>query len=136
MQKFRLAQMSGRPLSPRGAAEHDPMQKLFSSAMLVALLAGLPAIAQQPPAETPVSASATPGLSVDTGIKTLLAAPKAKDVIAKYARTVVEFFVSGQAEGLVPAEIPLTALAKNPMAIDASLNAENMQKISAELAAR
>jgi hypothetical protein len=49
---------------------------------------------------------------------------------------VVEFFVSGQAEGLVSAETPLTALAKNPMAIDAGLNAENMQKISAELSAR
>ena len=111
------------------------MQKLVSSAMLAALLAGPPAVAQ-PPAETPVSASASSALSVETGIKTLLADPRAKDVIAKYAPTVVEFFVSGQADGLVPAETPLTALAKNPMAIDAGLNAENMQKITAELSAR
>ena len=103
--------------------------------LLLLLLAATPALAQ-PPVETVVSAPASSGLSVETGIKTLLADPKAKDVIAKYAPTVVEFFASGQAEGLVPAETPLTALAQNPMAIDAGLNAANMKKISDELANR
>ena len=66
----------------------------------------------------------------------VLADPRAKAIIAKYAPTLVEFFTSGQAEGLVPAETPLTTLAQNPMAIGAGLNPENMKKISDELAAR
>ena len=41
-----------------------------------------------------------------------------------------------QAEGLLPAEIPLATLAQIPMAISAGLNPENMKKISDELAAR
>lgn len=83
-----------------------------------------------------MSVSVTSGLSVDKGLKALLADPRAKDVIAKYAPTVVEFFTSGQAEVLAPAETPLTTLAQNQMVIDAGLNTENMKKISAELAGR
>jgi hypothetical protein len=95
-----------------------------------ALLAVSPAMAQTQP-EAPVA-----GLSVDSGMKTLLADPNAKEVIAKYAPAVVEFFTSGQAEGLMPAETPLAVLAQNPMAIDAGLNAANMKKISAALQPR
>jgi hypothetical protein len=111
------------------------MQRPFTLAFLGILLIAMPAVAQ-PPTGAPMSASATSGLSVDTGMKTLLADPRAKDVIAKYAPSVVEFFTSGEAEGLVPAETPLTTLAQNQMVIDAGLNAENMKKISAELASR
>lgn len=56
-------------------------------------------------------------------------------MINKYARMVVEFFGSGQAEGLAPGETPLAALAQNQIAADAGLTAENMTKIAQELAA-
>ncbi|MEQ1781248.1 MAG: hypothetical protein ABMA14_07805 [Hyphomonadaceae bacterium] len=115
------------------------MQKAAIIALLGSLLAAMPATAQSAAGQsagTQGAVSANPELSVDTGIRTLLADPKAKDVIAKYAPTVVEFFTSGQAEGLVSAETPLTTLAQNPMAIDAGLNPENMKKISDELAGR
>ncbi len=111
------------------------MQTLPVTVLLGLLLVALPAMAQTT-SETPIAVSANAGLSVDSGMKTLLADPKAKEVIAKYAPAVVEFFASGQAKGLVSAETPLTALAQNLMAINAGLNPENMKKISDALQAR
>lgn len=52
---------------------------------------------------------------MDTGVKTLLADSRAKDVIAKQARSVVAFLTLGEAEGLAPAERPLTALANKTL---------------------
>jgi hypothetical protein len=86
------------------------MQRPVTLAFLGMLLAAMPAVAP-PPTEAPMSVSVTSDLSVDTGMKTLLADPRAKDVIANDAPTVVEFFTSGQAGGRAPAETPLTTLA-------------------------
>ncbi len=98
-------------------------------------LLAAPATAQ-PPTETPVSVSATFGLSDDTGIKPcwLIRGPKTSS--RRPPTTFVEFFASGQAEGLMPADAPMTTLTQNPMAIDAGLNTANMKKISEELADR
>lgn len=113
------------------------MQKVIAAALLGSMaLVMTGAAGAQPPAEAIVPVSTGSSLSVDTGMKTLLADPKAKDVIAKYAPGVVEFFVSGQAEGLVSSETPLATLAQNQMAINAGLSPENMKKIAAELGGR
>lgn len=116
-----------------GQTRRGQTRKRLVLTLLGVLLAATPAMAQ---VDTSASAPALPGLSIDSGIKALLADPKARDVIARYAPAVVEFFTSGQAEGLVSSETPLTALAQNPMAIDAGLNAANMKKISDALANR
>lgn len=112
------------------------MNKLLAAALLGATLLAGPALAQtQTGAAAPATATVEAKLSVNSGIKALLADEKAKAVLNKYAPMVVEFFASGQAEGMVPGETPLTTLAQNPMAADAGLNAENMTRIAEELAA-
>lgn len=86
-------------------------------------------------AQSPTAADASP-LTIESGVKSLLADAKAKAIIARYAPTVVEFFESGQAEGMVPGEMPLVTLAENTMARDAGLTADNLKRISDELAQR
>ena len=109
------------------------MNKLLIAALLGSTLLAAPALAQT---QTGAAAATVEGkLSVNSGIKALLADEKAKAVINKYAPMVVEFFGSGQAEGMVPGETPLATLAQNPMAADAGLTPENMTKIAEELAA-
>lgn len=113
------------------------MNKLLAAALLGSTLLAAPTLAQTSQAGPAATAAATVEgkLSVNSGIKALLADEKAKAVLNKYAPMVVEFFASGQAEGMVPGETPLATLAQNPMAADAGLNAENMVKIAEELAA-
>jgi hypothetical protein len=109
------------------------MKKLLLAAMIGSALLAAPALAQQTGATAPAAAEAK--LSTQSGIKVLLADEKAKEILTKYAPMVVEFFTSGQAEGMVPGETPLATLAENPMAADAGLNPDNMKKIAEELAA-
>jgi hypothetical protein len=110
------------------------MNKLLAAALLGSTLLAVPATAQPPEAAAPAATAPTARLSVNTGIKALLADEKSKAVLAKYAPMVVEFFASGQAEGMVPGETPLAVIAENPMAAENGLSPENMTKIAEELA--
>ena len=105
------------------------MKTIIAAALIGAALIAAPAMAQ----DTTAPAAAEAKLSVQSGIKTLLANEKAKDILNKYAPMVVEFFASGQAEGMVPGETPLATIAENPMAADAGLSPDNMKKIAEEL---
>lgn len=111
------------------------MKYLLAAALLGSTLIAAPAIAQPPEAAAPAAPTAEAALSVQSSIKTLLADEKAKEILNKYAPMVVEFFASGQAEGMVPGETPLVTIAENPMAADAGLSPDNMKKIAEELEA-
>jgi hypothetical protein len=111
------------------------MNKLLAAVLLGSTLITGAAIAQPPEAAAPAVTAPAAKLSVNSGIKALLADEKAKAVIAKYAPMVVEFFASGQAEGMVPGETPLAVIAENDMAAQNGLSPENMVKIAEELAA-
>lgn len=77
----------------------------------------------------------TATLSTASGIRTLLADPRAKDILVRHAPQVVDFFASGQGDGISPGDTPLDTIASIPLAQDAGLTPANMQKIAAELAA-
>jgi hypothetical protein len=81
-------------------------------------------------AETPAAT-----LSTASGIRTLLADPRAKDILVRHAPQVVDFFASGQGDGISPGDTPLDTIASIPLAQDAGLTPANMKKIAAELAA-
>lgn len=103
---------------------------------LAGALAAAPALAEQPPeamAQLTV-AELPPRLSTASGIRTLLADPKAKEVLVRHAPQVVEFFASGQSEGIAPGDTPLETIARIPQAQDAGLTPANMEKIAEELA--
>jgi hypothetical protein len=109
------------------------MSKLIAAALSGALLVTLaaPALAQTP---TAAPATTTGKLSTNSGIKDLLANPKAKDVLNKYAAPVVEFLASPDAAAMVPGETPLAMIAQNEQAQAGGLTPENMKLIEAELA--
>jgi hypothetical protein len=110
--------------------------KTLLAALAASALAGAAMVATPALAQAPQGGAAETKLSVQTGIKTLLADEKAKEILTRYAPMVVEFFASGQADGMVPGETPLATIAENPMAADAGLSPDNMRKIAEELAAR
>jgi hypothetical protein len=106
---------------------------------LAGALIAAPAIARtiQPPEESVhLAASEAPPakLSTQSGIRTLLANPKAKEVLVRHAPQVVEFFASGDSQGIAPGDTPLETIATIPQAQDAGLTPANMQKIAEELA--
>jgi hypothetical protein len=120
------------------------MRTMIAIATLAAALLAAPVLATQPPAETAPAGDTINAavvrmpatrLSTATGIRTLLADPKAKEVLVRHAPQVVEFFASGQSEGIAPGDTPLDAIARIPQVQDAGLTAANMQKIADELAA-
>ena len=100
---------------------------VLAAGALLSSAAIAPALAQGP------AASASAKLTTTSSMKDLLANAKAKDVLAKYAPQVVEFFASGQAESVIPGDTPLATLAENDQAQAAGLTPENMKKIDEDL---
>ena len=100
---------------------------VLAAGALLSSAAIAPALAQGP------AASASAKLTTTSSRKDLLANAKAKDVLAKYAPQVVEFFASGQAESVIPGDTPLATLAENDQAQAAGLTPENMKKIDEDL---
>ena len=111
------------------------MKTLFAGAVALALIAG-PALAQPPTAAPATPAAATPAgkLSSASTLTALAKDPKAKEVLAKHIPQIAEFLFSGQAEGVLPPETTLKALADIPQAVDAGLSPEAMKKIEEDLA--
>jgi hypothetical protein len=115
------------------------MRALAALFTLAGALVATPALARtiQPPEESVhLAAAEAPAakLSTASGIRTLLANPKAKEVLERHAPQVVEFFASGESEGIAPGDTPLATIATIPQAQDAGLTPANMQKIAEELA--
>jgi hypothetical protein len=108
------------------------MSKLIAAAIAgaLAVTAISPALAQ-PPADAAAPAGK---LTTQSSIKDLLANPKAKAVLSKYAAPVVEFLASPDAAAMVPPELPLATIAENDQAQAGGLTPENMKLIEAELA--
>jgi len=113
------------------------MRTLAALLTFACTLIAAPALGAQPTEETArLTAAEMPArLSTASGIRTLLADPRAKDVLVRHAPQVVEFFASGQSEGIAPGDTPLATIATIPQAQDAGLTPANMQKIAEELAA-
>jgi hypothetical protein len=107
----------------------------IASALLAASASARTTI--QPPEDAvhlATAEAATPKLSTSSGIRTLLADPKAKEVLVRHAPQVVEFFASGNSDGIAPGDTPLETIARIPQAQDAGLTPANMQMIAEELA--
>ncbi len=113
------------------------MRALAALITLGGALAAAPALGEQPPETTAqLTVAEMPArLSTASGIRTLLADPKAKEVLVRHAPQVVEFFASGQSEGIAPSDTPLETTVRIPQAQEAGLTPANMQKIAEELAA-
>lgn len=99
---------------------------LTGAALSLALIA--PAMAQ-PPSDAAAPAAK---ITVASPMKDILANPKAKEVLTKYAPMVVEYFASG--DGVAMGDAPLNMVAENDQAQAGGLTPENMKKIEAELA--
>lgn len=112
------------------------MRALAALVTLAGALIAPPAVCQQPPETTAqLTVAEMPArLSTASGIRTLLANEQAKDVLVRHAPQVVEFFASGQSEGIAPGDTPLETIARIPQAQEAGLTPANMQKIAEELA--
>jgi hypothetical protein len=94
-----------------------------------------PAAEDAAPVRLAVAETPTATLSTASGIRTLLADPRAKDILVRHAPQVVDFFASGQGDGISPGDTPLDTIASLPLAQDAGLTPANMKTIAAELAA-
>jgi hypothetical protein len=108
------------------------MKTLFAGAVALALIAG-PVLAQ-PPAAATAPAAAAAKLSSNSTLTALAKDPKAKEILVKHIPQIAEFLFSGQAEGVLPPETTLKALADIPQAVDAGLSPEAMKKIEEDLA--